>query len=164
MHEELATNDSRIAPALRSSRRRACWLLACVLLPCVTGCVERLLQVRSDPPGARVYVDGKEVGTTPCDYAFSFYGTVEVTLRAPGYHAHREFKSLPAPWYQVFPIDCIADLVLPWTIRDVHTLSVELQPSPAEVSPPERRRLEEKAEELRALLPSGPGTSAAEKS
>ncbi|MGQ9590211.1 MAG: PEGA domain-containing protein, partial [Planctomycetota bacterium] len=121
------------------------------------GCVERILAVRSDPPGARVFVDGREVGMTPCEHEFSFYGTVEVTVRAPGHVSHRELAPLPAPWYQVFPLDFFADLVVPWTIRDVHQLWVELQPSPPEVAPAVRRDLDARAGELAPLLPSPPG-------
>jgi hypothetical protein len=33
----------------------------------LAGCVERILTVRSEPPGAAVTVDGDPAGTTPCD-------------------------------------------------------------------------------------------------
>lgn len=137
-------------------------LLAAAALASATGCVERILAVRSDPPGARVFVDGREVGTTPCDHEFSFYGTVEVTLRAPGRLSRRELATLPAPWYQVFPLDFFTDLVIPWTIRDVHELSVELEPSPSEVAPAVRRDLDQRAEELAPLLPGAPERRRAE--
>lgn len=126
-----------------------------------TGCVERLLQVRSQPPGAAVYVNGEEVGVTPCDHAFSFYGTVDVTLRAPGYVSYRELKTLSPPWYQFFPMDFVTDLLVPWRIRDVHEVTVELAPSPVEIDTDTRRELKEKAETMRPLVepvPEATGT------
>ena len=117
-----------------------------------TGCVERILQVRSDPPGAEVYVNGDKVGTTPCDHEFTFYGTVGVTLRGPGLTSRRELVTLSPPWYEFFPLDLITDLLLPFTIRDVHPLHMELRPSKTEITPAVRRELDGKAEEMRNLL------------
>jgi len=39
-------------------------LLAIVLLPAQSGCVTRRMTIRSNPPGALVYVDDYEIGTT----------------------------------------------------------------------------------------------------
>jgi hypothetical protein len=137
--------------AFRTCHALTALLPLLVVISC-TGCVERLLQVRSDPPGAKVYVNGEAVGTTPCDHEFSFYGTVDVTLRAPGYLSHREIKTLSPPWYQFIPIDLFTDLLLPFTIHDVHTVSIALKPSPDEVSPALRRSLDRDADAMRALL------------
>jgi len=128
--------------------------LALVSCTCLsgTGCVERLLQVRSEPPGATVYVNGAEVGKTPCDHAFSFYGTVDVTLRAPGYLSQRELHVLSPPWYEIFPADFVAEILLPFHFQDVHQVTVKLAPSPQEMSPGQQRELREKAEEMRSRL------------
>jgi len=126
-----------------------------------TGCVERLLQVRSDPAGAKVYVNGDEVGVTPLDHKFTFYGTVDVALRAPGHYYHREFVSLDPPWYEVFPIDLVSELMLPWMVRDVHTVEVALVPAPPEMTDAERAALEEKAKAMRAsMTPAQPSEKA----
>ena len=51
------------------SRRRcataALLLLAILLCASQVACVQRRFTIRSNPPGARVYVDDYEVGTTP---------------------------------------------------------------------------------------------------
>ncbi len=124
------------------------------LLVAGTGCVERLLQVRSDPPGASVYLNGEKIGETPLEHRFTFYGTVDVSLRAKGQLAHRELKTLTTPWYQVFPVDLFSELFTPWTIRDVHTVEVAMTRAPGEVTPEERQGLEKKADELRQQLPT----------
>ena len=118
-----------------------------------SGCVERILQVRSDPPGAAVYVNGARAGETPLDHRFTFYGTVDVAVRAPGHLSHTEVKTLPSPWYQLFPIDVVSELLVPWTISDVHTVEVTLARAPAELDDAGRSELRARAEEMRALLP-----------
>src|SRR5438045_3252646 len=49
------------------------------------GCVRRTLAVRSDPPGALVYLNGVEVGRTPVQRDFVWYGTYDVQVRKDGY-------------------------------------------------------------------------------
>ena len=43
---------------------------AAVLGLVAAGCVERTITVRSDPPGALVYLDDVERGETPCTFRF----------------------------------------------------------------------------------------------
>jgi len=127
-------------------------LLALGLGILAPGCIQRMIEVRSDPPGAKVYVNGEAAGTTPCDHPFTFYGTVDVTLRAPGYLSHRELRTLSPPWYQFFPLDLVTDFL---PLRDVELVEVKLEPAPGEVDARLRKELEEKSEEMRSLLESG---------
>src|SRR5262245_3745792 len=62
-----------IGPA---TRLRSCmaWLLVCAMLA-QTGCVQRRLTIRSNPPGALAYVDDYQIGTTPVSTDFVYYGT-----------------------------------------------------------------------------------------
>ena len=41
-----------------------------VTLLFLSGCVKRNLHIQSDPPGATVYFNEREIGTTPLDYDF----------------------------------------------------------------------------------------------
>jgi hypothetical protein len=120
------------------------------------GCVERLLQVRSDPSGATVYVNGQEVGRTPLDHPFSFYGTVEVALRAQGCTSYREDVVLSPPWYEVFPFDLFSELLVPVTFRDVHAVEVRLTPTPAAMSVEGEQEIERKTQDLRSKLEREP--------
>lgn len=120
-----------------------------------TGCVERLLQVRSDPPGASVFVNGKEVGKTPCDYPFAFYGTVDVAMRLQGHELHREVTKLHIPWYELFPLDFFAEFLWPGRLRDVHTLEASLVALPATMPAGLEQDLATKAASLRAEAISG---------
>ena len=55
-------------------------LVAPLLFLCLAGCVERLISVRSDPPGAAVLLDGDPVGVTPVEVPYTWYGTRDVTV------------------------------------------------------------------------------------
>jgi hypothetical protein len=125
-----------------------------VLLPAVllvlfsqSGCVERLLAVHSDPPGASVYVDGEKVGTTPCEVKYIWYGTRVVVLELRGFSLVRQEVVLSPPWWQIIPLDFLTDVVIPITIRDRHSVSYDLEP--ADVSPRELEAVLERADELR---------------
>jgi len=96
----------------------------------LAGCVERKLFVRADVEGARVYMDGEPRGTTPCEVPFTFYGTREVVVRAPGREVAREVVTLTPPWYQVAPFDFVVEVLWPGTIEDVHEVTVTLPPLP----------------------------------
>src|SRR5688500_8387276 len=69
------------------------------------GCVQRTLQVESDPPGALVYLNGEEAGRTPMRKNFVWYGTYDVQLRKEGYHTLSRETKVWAPWWQWPPID-----------------------------------------------------------
>lgn len=123
-------------------------ILAMLLL---TGCVERRIYVRSDPPGAEVYIDGEFVGVTrPEDHQdgplyanFIFYGTREYTLRKPGYQTTSGRIELEAPWYEYPPIDFFSEVLAPWIIVDDHFVEVKLDKArPADVDGLYRRALD----------------------
>jgi hypothetical protein len=112
-------------------------LSAAILALCLlSGCVERWLQIRSEPEGAEVIIDGEVVGETPVDVEFHWYGGREITLRKGGYRTVHEIREIRAPWYQIFPFDLITDLLLPFMIRDIRQLQYQLEeegrPEPAE--------------------------------
>jgi PEGA domain-containing protein len=102
-----------------------------VLVPLAfTGCVERLISIRSEPSGAAVFIDGQRRGTTPHLEPYSFYGGREVTLAKKGYRTHRQLVELDAPWWQIFPFDLLTDVVIPFTITDRVDLEVVLEKEP----------------------------------
>jgi hypothetical protein len=103
----------------------AAMALACL---CLTGCVQRRLTIRSNPPGALVYVDNHEIGTTPVATDFIYYGTRQIRLVKDGYETLTVLQPVPTPWYQYFPIDFFAENVVPGEIRDERVLDFVLSP------------------------------------
>src|SRR5262249_22546058 len=82
-------------------------LAVCVIVSCLleTGCVRRRLTIRSNPPGAQVFVDNQEIGTTPCSASFVYYGTRSITVMKDGYRTEKIFQKLNPPWYEIPPLD-----------------------------------------------------------
>lgn len=92
------------------------------------GCVQRRLTIRSSPPGALVYIDDYEIGTTPCSTDYIYYGTRKFRLVADGYETLTVEQRVPPPWYQYFPLDFVSENVWPGEIRDERTLNFQLTP------------------------------------
>ncbi|MFO0788877.1 MAG: PEGA domain-containing protein [Pirellulales bacterium] len=114
---------------LRHNHRRllSAWLLIAMLLP-AAGCVRRRLNVRTNPPGALVYVDNQQIGTTPCSVDFTYYGTREIRLIKPGYETLTVNQPIPTPWYQYPGLDFISENLVATKIRDNRTVTYDLAP------------------------------------
>jgi hypothetical protein len=139
-------------------------LSVAVLCLSSTGCVRRRLTVRSFPPGAQVFVDDQEIGTTPVSSSFVYYGTRKLTLIKDGYRTETLFQRINPPWYQIPPLDFVSENLLVREFRDERVVDVQLIPQ--EIVPQER--LLERAQTLRdgaltgqITLPPGASPSAA---
>lgn len=99
-----------------------------LMIPPAGGCVRRRLNVRSNPPGALVYVDNQQIGTTPCSVDFTYYGTREIRLIKPGYETLTVNQPIPMPWYQVPPLDFVSENLTPTKIRDNRTVTYDMAP------------------------------------
>jgi hypothetical protein len=73
------------------------------------GCVERTLTVQSDPPGALVYLNDQEIGRTPMEHDFVWYGKYDVLLRLDGYETLKTTANVSMPIYELPPIDLLAE-------------------------------------------------------
>ena len=107
----------------------------CLLL--TTGCVHRTLTIRSEPPGAAVWLNDTRVGVTPYTQTFLWYGWYRVALMKGGYERLDDRALIQAPPHQWIPLDLVAELI-PVKFEDTHELSYELvmsQPIP-EPAPP----------------------------
>lgn len=113
----------------RTRRPLAVALLFCALLFGASGCVRRRLTVRTTPPGAQVFVDDQEIGTTPCSAAFVYYGTRKITLMKDGYRTETVYQKIPPPWYEIPPLDFLVENVYPLEHRDERIVDVQLVPS-----------------------------------
>ena len=126
-----------------------CWIVATMVLQ--TGCLRRRLMVRSNPPGARVYVDNQPIGTTPCATDFVYYGTREIRLVKAGFETLTVNQPIPAPWYQIPPLDFVSENIIPRKIQDFRTVSFNMVP---QVIVPSEQLLG-RAEQLRQITLQG---------
>ena len=111
---------------------RAAWLVPMLgLVLMTTGCVTRRVLITSDPPGAVVYVNNQQIGATPADNHFVYYGNYEFLLVKEGYQTKREVRHIAAPWYEYFPIDFFAENIWPYRQLDVRRFNYDLEPLPA---------------------------------
>jgi hypothetical protein len=118
------------------------------------GCVQRRFTVRSNPPGALVYVDNKEIGTTPISHDFIYYGTRQIRLIKDGYETLVVNTPFTTPWYELPGIDFVSENLVPGEIRDHRVLDFQL--TPQVIVPTEQ--LMGRAEELRRS--NNPGATA----
>lgn len=94
----------------------------------MSGCVSRRMMVMSDPPGALVLLEGREIGTTPVSVDFTYYGTRELTLVKDGYETLTVQQKVQAPWYQMPVVEFFADNLTPGHVTDRHQFRYALQP------------------------------------
>jgi len=86
------------------------------------------MMVYSDPPGALVVLEGREIGYTPVAVDFLYYGTREFTLIKDGYETRTVLQKVPPPWYQLPVIEFFADNFAFHTITDRHAFTYTLEP------------------------------------
>jgi len=121
-----------------------------MLFAFLPGCVERKLLIRSDPPGADIYIDEEFRGTTPLDVPFTFYRARLIELRKEGFEPQRFLQSVPPPFYQIIPLDFVFEVLVPFTLVDEHPVERRLKPESPEMY--DRRfmeRLRERGEAFR---------------
>jgi hypothetical protein len=104
-------------------------ILLILLLPvAASGCVRRRMIVRSNPPGASVYVDKQLIGMTPAASAFTYYGTREIEVVADGFRTEKVLRKISPPWYQIPPFDFFSETLWPWEVRDERIIDITLVP------------------------------------
>jgi hypothetical protein len=80
--------------------------VACVAA--LGGCVERRIAITSEPTGARVWVNDREVGQTPCEVEFTWFGVYDVRLRKEGFEPLVTTAEAKAPLHEQPGLDAIA--------------------------------------------------------
>jgi hypothetical protein len=100
------------------------------------GCVERTIDVTSNPPGALVTMNDQEIGRTPLSKTFTWYGTFDVQVRKEGYQTLKTETPVIAPIWEWFPFDLLIEL-LPVRLEDHHDIAYTLTPFSDEQSDPE---------------------------
>ena len=118
---------------------------AALIALCAAGCVQRRMTVRSNPPGAFLYVDNYPIGTTPVSTDFTYYGKRQFRLVRDGYETLTVEQRVWPPWYEWFGIDFVSENLIPYTFRDERQLSFQMIPQQIPPSP----QLAARAEELR---------------
>ncbi len=132
---------------IRSPRppRAASLALAGALLIIAPGCVRRTMTITTEPAQALVFVNGEEVGRSPVQTDFLWYGDYDITIRKEGYQTLRTHWQIDAPWYQVVPLDFFFEVLWPRELHDQRSASYTLERQAA----PDVEELAARAEALR---------------
>lgn len=140
-------------PAPRTTVARIALGAALVGLTGLTGCLERTIQITSEPSGALVWVNDVEVGRTPCEAEFTYYGKYDVRLRLEGYEPLSTIAQAKQPLYEYPPFDLGATIV-PWRVENVVKWHFALEPALETSLPPEQfqKDLLDRAHELRGRI------------
>jgi hypothetical protein len=77
----------------------------------LVGCVERKITITSKPKGALVHLNDQEVGRTPVDVPFTFYGTYDVRLEKEGYKPLWTERDAKAPLWEYPGPDLVAEAI-----------------------------------------------------
>ena len=117
----------------RSRREKArriivCALLACAIFStCACNGVRRRLTIVSDPPGAIVYLNNKEIGKTPISQNFVHSGTYNIKCFKEGYETADVYYKVGCPWYLYPGFDFFSENFTPGELRDEQHCRVVLQ-------------------------------------
>jgi hypothetical protein len=107
-------------------------LILVAIIFAFSGCVSRLLTVKTEPSNALVYIDDELIGESPVTMPFTYYGTRKIMIERKdedGVLTHERtiaFEKIKAPIYEVFPLDFFSELVWPFKLKDDQVLSLNL--------------------------------------
>ena len=112
------------------------------------GCVERRLLITSEPSGALVYLNDQEVGRTPLEVPFTWYGTYDVRLEREGYQTLQTEQVAEQPWWEKPGPDLFAEAIPDKRVE----IAWHLKMTPAQpASETDPQRLLDFAKQLREL-------------
>lgn len=72
------------------------------------GCMSRRVSITSEPIGATVTVNDIEIGRTPVEADFTYYGVYDVLVTKDGFEPLRAKARAKAPLYEFPPVDLAA--------------------------------------------------------
>lgn len=119
-------------------------------------CVTRTLTIKTDPPGAQVFIDDELVGETPLNYEFTYYGTRKIMIEKRDtdgkleYERETVYARISPPYYERFPLDFASEVLLPLDIKDNHMLRFQLRKKKFRPVAEVKEDMVRSAEELRA--------------
>ncbi len=113
------------------------------------GCADRRLMITSDPAGALVTLNDVEVGRTPVEVNFTWFGVYDVRLQREGFETLATSAEARPELHDQPGLDALSAL---WPRRPKTEIRWHFVMEPAATDPDE---LIERALEVRALAPRG---------
>ncbi len=75
------------------------------------GCVRRVVEITSEPSGAIVWMNDREVGSTPCEVEILHYGTYDLRLTKAGYEPFTAGRKATPPAWDLPGPDLVAEIL-----------------------------------------------------
>ena len=99
------------------------------LVAVFSGCngVRRRLTITSEPSGAIVYLNNKEIGKTPISQNFLYSGTYNIKCCKEGYEMKETYYKAGCPWYLYPGIDFFSENFTPGELRDEQSCHIVLE-------------------------------------
>ncbi|MBL8744999.1 MAG: PEGA domain-containing protein [Phycisphaerae bacterium] len=94
-------------PLQPESIPRTCGTLA-LIASTLVGCTERRMFITSEPSGALVTLNDVEIGSTPCEADFTYFGVYDVRLKKQGYEPLITQAEAKAPFHEWPGVDLVA--------------------------------------------------------
>lgn len=120
---------SGVVTRAASWRLAAYVVLAGVIISSFSGCngVRRRLTITSEPSGAIVYLNNKEIGKTPISRNFLYSGVYNIKCYKEGYEMKETYYKAGRPWYLYPGIDFFAENFTPGELRDEQSCHITLE-------------------------------------
>lgn len=77
------------------------------------GCVKQRISISSNPNGALVWVNDREVGRTPVEFEFLYYGEYDLRLEKEGYEPIMTTRWAKTPVWELPVVDLFAEVIAP---------------------------------------------------
>jgi PEGA domain len=108
---------------------RAIIVMVTVLGLLTPACVRRTINITTEPPNARVFLNDQEVGRSAVTTDFLWYGDYGVTIRKEGFETLETNWVIKPPWYQRIPLDFFTEVLWPGQLHDTHSRHFILEPA-----------------------------------
>jgi hypothetical protein len=82
-------------------------LLSCLFM---FGCVKRTISITSNPSGALVWVNDREVGRTPVTIDFVYYGEYDVRIEKDGLEPNMTSRRATTPVWGFLGVDAVVEI------------------------------------------------------
>jgi hypothetical protein len=140
-----------------AARIAAIMIAVALVLSAGAGCVRRTIVITTDPAGALVWLNDREVGRTPVEVEFVHYGTYDVRLVREGCEPMMTSGHAQPPLWDNLGLDLVAE-ALPLDFESEIRWHYDLAPAEPDQDVLQRAVLE-RAQRSRASLheaPAGP--------
>lgn len=126
------------------------------ITPMLGGCLERTVTITSEPAGALVVLNDEEIGRTPVETGFRYFGVYDVRLQREGFEPIVTEKEAVAPIWEYPGLDLLA-IAAPWRVKTHLEWHFDLEAVPEPGTPEAEQSEQELFDRARSLRAASRG-------